>query len=46
MKVSMGFAFFVSLFNQLTVSIGYLGWIGVGMFGFAFAVFGYYFIKN
>ncbi len=44
--VSMGFAFLVSLFHQLAGSFGNLGWIGVGMFGFAFAVFGYYFIKN
>ena len=43
--VSMGFAFFVSLFNQLAGNFGSLGWIGVGMFGLAFVVFAYYYIR-
>ena len=43
--VSMGFAFFVSLFHQLAGNFGSLGWIGVGMFALAFFVFSYYYIK-
>lgn len=44
--ITMGFASCVSLFHQLAGSFGNLGWIGVGMFAFAFIVFGYTYIKK
>lgn len=40
--VAMGFAFLVSLLNQLSGTFGALGWLGVGMFALAFVTFGYY----
>jgi hypothetical protein len=43
--VSMGFAFLVSLYHQLSGSFGSLGWLGVGMFALAFSVFGYYSLR-
>lgn len=40
--IAMGCAFVVSLVHQLAGTFGALGWIGVGNFGLAFLVFGYY----
>lgn len=40
--VAMGFAFLVSLVNQITGTFGALGWMGVGMFALAFLTFAYY----
>jgi len=40
--IAMGCAFVVSLIHQLTGTFGALGWFGVGNFGLAFLVFGYY----
>jgi predicted tellurium resistance membrane protein TerC len=40
--IAMGCAFVVSLIHQLAGTFGALGWIGVGNFGLAFLVFGYY----
>ena len=40
--IAMGCAFVVSLIHQLMGTFGALGWIGVGNFGLAFLVFGYY----
>lgn len=40
--VAMGFAFLVSLINQISGTFGALGWLGVGMFALAFVTFGYY----
>lgn len=43
---AMGLAFFVSLYHQINGSFGNLGWIGVGLFLFAFLMFGYFSIKQ
>ena len=40
--VAMGFAFLVSIINQISGTFGALGWLGVGMFSIAFFTFGYY----
>ena len=40
--IAMGCAFVVSLVHLLAGTFGALGWIGVGNFGLAFLVFGYY----
>ena len=42
--VAMGFAFLISLINQLTSTLGAIGWLTVAMFGLAFGVFGYFWI--
>lgn len=40
--VAMGFAFLVSLINQIAGTFGALGWLGVAMFALAFFTFGYF----
>jgi hypothetical protein len=40
--VAMGFAFLISLVDQISGMFGVLGWFGVANFGLAFAVFGYF----
>lgn len=39
--VAMGFAFLISLVDQITGVLGALGWFGVLNFGLAFVLFGY-----
>jgi hypothetical protein len=40
--VTVGFAFTVSLINQIAGTFGALGWIGVSMYALTFLVFGYF----